>query len=235
MKNKLISGLSFIKKSFKKIIVFLGYFFFSIVLLSFTDIPYYAYHYLGTANTIKINKPQLIILMAGNGMPSPDALIRCYYAANTALKSSCSKIIIAFPVNNLEDLYELKLMKNELVLRGVNPDKIFYEPYGYNTYSQAQNIVKNYQSDNSICVITSPEHSYRSIGAFRKAGFKYVTANPTFDNPLNEESIKDKSSSKDIRIESLNIRYNLWSYLNYELIVIREYCAIAYYWLKGWL
>jgi hypothetical protein len=31
------------------------------------------------------------------------------------------------------------------------------------------------------------------------------------------------------------LRYNMWSYLHLELFVFREYCAIGYYKLKGWI
>ena len=37
------------------------------------------------------------------------------------------------------------------------------------------------------------------------------------------------------QLRSLNIRYNMWSYLKYEITVMREWCAIAYYWIRGWI
>jgi len=230
----LFSVLHFSKIVFKKLIIFLGYVFFIIIVLSFTDIPYYAYHYLGIANTIKITKPQLIVLLSGNSMPSPDGFLRCYYTAQIAKNNSQAKIVIAFPFDK-NNIQEIKFIKNELVMRGVDSTIMNYEYLGFNTHSQAENIAAKYNHNLTVSIITSPEHMYRAIGTFRKAGFKYVTGMPTFDKPLEEETITDKEKSKDVRVKSLNLRYNMWSYLNYELIVIREYCAITYYKLKGWI
>ena len=81
----------------------------------------------------------------------------------------------------------------------------------------------------------SEKHLFRAIKTFRKAGFVNVGAVPAFDTPVDEEKIKDKEGTKDIRVRNLTLRYNMWSYLNYELIVLREYCAITYYKIKGWI
>ncbi|MCX6223697.1 MAG: hypothetical protein NTV01_02930 [Bacteroidia bacterium] len=76
---------------------------------------------------------------------------------------------------------------------------------------------------------------YRSVKAFIKAGFTDVGGLSAFDKPIEPGKAMDKENTKDIRVKSLSLRYNIWSYLHYELIVIREYFAVAYYKLKGWI
>ncbi|MFN6943772.1 MAG: YdcF family protein [Cytophagaceae bacterium] len=213
-----------------------GVIFLVLILLSFTDLPYYAYHHLGTVNAKLIKKPEVIILLGGSGMPSPDGLIRTYYAADLAEKFTEARIIIALPYNEHEtdSLYQLNLMANELILKGINPERITYEPKGYNTRSQALNIAAMYGEHKPVlALVTSPEHIYRSIKTFEKAGFSHVGGVPSFEKPPEEDKIKDKNA-KD-QVNSLSVRYNMWSYLSYEILVLREYTAIAYYKCKGWI
>src|SRR5256885_1887155 len=58
---------------------------FILFVLSFTDLPYYAYYYLGTSNKDVTTNPDVIVVLGGGGMPSPDGLIRTYYASLAAL------------------------------------------------------------------------------------------------------------------------------------------------------
>lgn len=172
-------------------------------------------------------------------MPSADGLLRTYYGSIVALENKNSKVIIALPYNEGKDsLDQLQQMAHELIVKGVDSTRIEFEPKGFNTRSQAINIFKKYSArvkNLSILIITSPEHMYRSIRTFKKAGFQKVDGIATFETPPEEEKIKDKENAKDKRVKSLALRYNMWSYLHYELYVLREYCAIAYYKLKGWI
>lgn len=207
-------------------------------ILSFTDLPYHAYHWLGTSNSKLTKKPDIIVLLGGSGMPSPDGLIRCYYAAEAANEFKDARIIIALPYCEKDSLQQLKLMAHELILRGIDPSRIEYEPLGFNTHSQAENIAAslgNKKGKVSVLLVTSPENMYRSVRTFLRAGFETVGGNPAFEKPVDEEKVKDKENTKDVRVKSLSLRYNMWSYMNYELIVMREYCAIGYYKLKGWI
>ena len=218
----------------------IGLFFFVLLVLSFTDIPYYAYYWLGVTNTKLVGKPNVIVVLGGSGMPSPDGLIRTYYAAEAANQFKDAEVIIALPYNENEkdSLHQLKLIAKELIIKGIDSVRIKYEPLGFNTHSQAINIASIYKNklrQLSLLIITSPEHMYRSVKTFTKAGFTNVGGIPTFEKPVDEEKIKDKENSKDTRVKSLAIRYNMWSYLNYELLVLKEYSAIFYYKLKGWI
>lgn len=207
-------------------------------ILSFTDLPYYAYHYLGTCNTKQYRKPDLVVLLGGGGMPSPDGLMRCYYTAETAKENPQAKIIIALPYDEQDSLLQLQLMKQELILRGIDSTRINYEPKGFNTHSQAENISKSLGEKSgkiSVTLVTSPEHMYRAIKTFQQEGFIHTGGVATFEDPVDAEQVKDKENSRDTRVKSLALRYNMWSYMNYELLVLKEYCAIAYYKLKGWI
>jgi uncharacterized SAM-binding protein YcdF (DUF218 family) len=88
--------------------------------------------------------------------------------------------------------------------------------------------------DAPLLVVTSPEHMLRAILTLRKAGFSNVGGVPTFETPINEESLRKRVLSDDIS-ENVALRYNIWSYMIYEIKVLREYTAISYYWLMEWI
>lgn len=222
----------------KRFFSILGIISFILFVLSFTDIPYYAYYNLSIPEEKLPSDPAVIVVLGGAGMPSPDGLIRTYYAAEAANKFKKASIIIALPYNETDSLHQLKLMATELIIRGVDSLRITYEPVGFNTRSQALNIAARYEQERdqlSLLLITSPEHIYRSVKTFRKAGFSYVSGVAAFEHPVDEEKIKDTEDAPDTRVKSLDLRYNMWSYLHYELLAMREYCAILYYKLKGWI
>jgi len=207
-------------------------------VLSFTDIPFYAYYRLGTTNSKLTHPPDIIVLLSGSGMPSPDGFIRAYYGAQAARRYKSAKIIIALPFNEADSLQPLILMAHELIVKGIDSSRILFEPLGFNTRSQAMNIASLFPENKknlSLLLITSPEHMYRSVRTFLKVGFENVGGIPAFDKPIDAAKVMDIDKTKDIRIKSLSLRYNMWSYLHLELFVIREYCAICYYKLKGWI
>lgn len=238
-----MSKTAFLKPILLKIadrfILFTGLFTLLLFILSFTPLPYYAYHWLGVANAELEKQPNLIVILGGSGMPSPDGLIRTYYGAEAAKQYKKAEIIIALPYNREKDsLYQLNLMSHELIIRGIDSTRIHYEPIGFSTHTQARNIYNNYRNqvqNLSLLLVTSPEHMYRAVGTFKKAGFINVGGVPSFGENLDEDNVKDKDKNKDSRIKSLALRYNVWSYLNYELLVLRETIAILYYKLKGWM
>jgi len=222
----------------KRVMLVLGILAMTLWVLSFTDVPYYAYRNLSLEEDTLTVEPEIIVLLGGSGMPSPDGLIRSYCAAQYALQFKLARIIIALPYNEGDSLQQLRLMQKELTLRGIDSIRISYEPLGHNTRSQAINIasqVGNDKLNSAVLIVSSPEHIYRAVKTFRKAGFLNVGAAPAFDTPVEKNKIEDKENGKDLRVKNLALRYNMWSYLNYELITIREYCAIFYYKLKGWI
>jgi hypothetical protein len=81
---------------------------------------------------------------------------------------------------------------------------------------------------------------YRAVLTFKKAGFLKVDGIPAF-----ESAIESDLSFNDARLggrkwmvgigESITLRYRFWTQLHYEQLVLREWMAIAYYKLKGWI
>jgi uncharacterized SAM-binding protein YcdF (DUF218 family) len=228
-------------KVFRWFLLFLGGIFLIAIILSFTDQPYWAYYWLGTHDTEVKENPNLIILLGGGGMPSPDGLIRAYYTAEVAKKYKNAGIIIALPPDTiLHENSPEQLLAKELQIRGIDSLRISFETKGFNTYSQAQNIAAMFSKNNIdtviIRLITSPENMYRSVLTFRKAGFKNTGGKASFEKAIEEEMLlkKGKNASK-IESQQLNLRYNVWNYMKYEIIVLREYTAIAYYKMRGWI
>lgn len=228
-------------KFLRKIIIFNGLVFTMMLILSFTDIPYLLYHHLGTSLIHQQTKsPAYIVLMGAGGMPGPQALLRCNYAAMMANKFPESQIIVALPSDSTENMSDHQKTIDELLLRGVALDRILSENRGINTYSQASNIYHLIgKTGSGIMIVTSPEHMYRSILTFRKAGFSDVNGMPAFEEAFDESLLIEPDETPDnqqrLQGQNVNLRYNMWSYLQYQIIVAREYAAITYYKLMGYI
>ena len=204
--------------------------------MGFLRLDYFAYHQLGTHCKRLKGNPEVIVVLGGSGMPSADGLIRTYFAAEAALKFPQADVIIAHPYDDdNKRAHQLDLMAHELIIRGVDSLRIRYEPTGTSTHTQAMHIAAllSAQTEAPVLLITSPEHMYRSIHSLQKAGFKNVGGLPSFEKPISEKTLKGKKK-KGEKV-ALAWRYNFWSYLRYEILVLREYSAIAYYKLKGWI
>src|SRR5690606_12979609 len=80
------------------------------VILAFTDVPYNAYHSLSLKNQQLATKADVIILMGGDGMPSPNSLMRVYFTSKVAKENESAKIVIAMPLNEEDSTYQLDLM-----------------------------------------------------------------------------------------------------------------------------
>lgn len=206
------------------------------VLLSFTQLPYWAYYNLAVTKDCLSSKPDYIIVMGGDGMPSPSGLMRTYFGIRKAQIYPEAKIILALPYNLEDSTRQLNLIAHEFVQKGIDTNRIQFEPNGFSTRSQAVEIDKMIEDKSeALLIVTSPEHMYRCLSTFRKIGFTNVGGTPTFETPSDEEKLKDKSEDKKSRIRHLSLRYNMWSYMQYEIIVLREYTAISYYWFQGWI
>jgi uncharacterized SAM-binding protein YcdF (DUF218 family) len=92
----------------------------------------------------------------------------------------------------------------------------------------------------SLLIVTSPEHLCRSVLAFQKAGFLKVDGLPAFEQPIesdimfNARLLGGRNFIPDIG-KSLSLRYQFWMQMEYEFLVLREYLALAYYKLQGWI
>lgn len=234
------SFLNRLTSLFRKFMFGMGLVALVFVLLSFTDYPYYAYHWLGTANAKIEQQPDYIVVMGAGGMPSAKGVLRCYFAAKVAEMYPDARLIVALPADSAYMAHSAhQLMIDELVVRGVDRFRILSEFKGSNTYTQAREIRKMIaESSPVLLLITSPDHMYRSILTFRKQGFDKTGGLATFEHALDQELLIEKDNKGKVTGKSsqmLGLRYNFWGYLNYQIIVLREYIAIVYYKVRGYI
>jgi uncharacterized SAM-binding protein YcdF (DUF218 family) len=244
----------FLLKFLRYILFFFGTTFLIAILLAFTSLPFHIWYSHGLATAGIHRPPDYIVILGGGGMPSESGLMRTWYGAKAANYFSKARVIIALPGNSQDSLSSINLMKKELVLRRVNQDRIFLEDSGTNTRAQAVNIHKiitNYElritnkssrvtRQASLLIITSPEHLTRAVLTFKKAGFLKVDGLPAFeitiesDITYNDRLMGGRKWIPGIGV-NITLRYQFWTQLRYEQLLIREYLALFYYKLKGWL
>ena len=219
----------------------IGFFFLVCIALALTEQPFWGYHWLGTSQAELKWKPDVIIFLGGGGMPSQSNLMRGWFVGNAAKSFPEALVIVAMPGDISDSLSSPRIMKNELILRGVKPEKITFEPEGTNTRAQALNCKKLTNTQTPVLLVTSPEHMRRAVLCFRKVGFEKVNGLPAFENAL-EADLKfeddklggNKTIVPDVG-ESINARYQLWNHLKYEILIAREIVALGYYRLRGWI
>lgn len=225
----------------RNLFVLIGIFFTLCVVLAMTEQPFWAYHWLGTSKSEIKWAPQSIVLLGGGGMPSESNLIRSWYVDKASKSFPEAKIIIAMPGDLSDSLSTPQRMKKELVLRGINSSNISFEPEGTNTRSQALNCMGLIKMDSPILLVTSPEHMRRSVLCFQKTGFNRINALPAFEDTAEADFTftDDKLGGNTVLVpdvgNSLNMRYQLWNHLRYELLIAREIVALSYYKLRGWI
>lgn len=208
------------------------------IVLAFTRIPYDMHIWLGTKDCKYKFTPEYIVFLGGSGMPSGDNLMRLYYAAVVAKKYPLATVVIVHP----KDEGVIAQMKTELLLHGIDSARIVIENEGTSTREQALKIKEHFISieTKKITVITSPEYMLRSVRAFRKAGFQFVGGDAAFENAMlvdltyNHKKVGGKAYAPDVS-SNIDLRYNFWNYLKLEITCIREYIALGYYKLNGWI
>jgi uncharacterized SAM-binding protein YcdF (DUF218 family) len=136
-------------------------------------------------------------------------------------------------------------MKRELVMRNVSAARVRFEPQGRNTREQALETARLIGEDfarRPVLVVTSPEHLKRAVLSFRKAGFEKVAGGSAYQvaKPADLKYESEKLGGHRIPAapdvgQILFVRYIFWVNLNYEYRSFQEYCALAYYLVKGWI
>lgn len=225
----------------RRLMLAAGIVFAVMIALAFTDIPFWACYHLGTSGTSLHGKPDYIVVMGAGGMPGPEGLMRCYVAAEAAKTWPDAKVIVALPT--LPEYFNdshTRRMYREMVLRGVDSTRFLFEIDGTNTHTQALGIARLIGRPDTcnMLIISSPEHMYRAVRVFRKAGFARAGGIPAFETGLDESLLltqaeKEKEVVSPDRLPGL--RYNLWNYLKYEIDFMREAVAIAWYRINGWI
>lgn len=218
-----------------------GVFFLIMVILAATSLPFWGLHWLGTSKSALNEKPGTIILMGGGGMPSESNLMRCWFVAHAAENFPESRILIAMPGDLKDSLSTPSLIADELVIRGITRGKILFENIGTNTRFQALECAKLVGIQEPVLLVSSPEHIRRAVLSFEKAGFLKVNGLPAFENVI-ETDMKfedDQLGGNKMLLPdvggSISLRYRLWTHLHYEIMIIREFIAMSYYWLRGWI
>jgi len=176
-----------------------------------------------------------IVMLGGAGMPSQGNLIRLFYTA--AYAQSNTEVIILHPHDSLCQ----KKMEKELLLKGVQQDKISFLTEGSNTHSQILHL-KNERPEllhQDLLVITSPEYLKRTVKCFKKLGFTAVCGKGAFEATVDFDlALKGKKMEGNVTIpiiENTKLRYTFWNYLKLEIDCFREYTALFYYKCKGWI
>ena len=214
----------------------LGALFFVMVVLAFTSVPFYAYYRLGQNPNESDTplQPRHIVMFGGAGMPSEDNLIRLYHTAALARHFDLP-VILVHPEDSL-----CQAEMTRLLLQG-GIDSILYMTEGANTRSQALELMAAYPelAEEPFIAVTSPEHVRRTVKCLNKAGFQNVigkAAYPaTVDFDLSLKKRKLGGNEAIPSIESVKMRYTFFNYLKLEITCVREYFALAYYKIKGWI
>lgn len=232
-----------ILKIIRIIFLIAGIKFVLLCLIATSTLPFWAYYRLGTSNSKIEQAPNTIVLLSGLGMPSEDVLLRSYYTARLSKKYPEAKIIISIPGDLTDSTSTPITTTREMILRGIEKSKILYETEGKNTRGQAlmlaTGILKN-ELNNPITIVTAPEHMTRAVKSFRKCGFTQVSGLPIFENALESDLTYDDKNLKGNKMapsigNNMQLRYQFWSHLKLEVIVLREYFALSYYKLRGWI
>ena len=238
-----------INKSFfslvaKRFLLAAGVLFVFMIVFAFTTGPFYLYYWLGKSNSEYHFSPKHIIILGGAGYPSSTALMRSYYAAALYKKNGSCDIYVCQPsAENVllanSDAYKIA---SDLITRGVDSTRIFYELKGSNTREEALSLLTiNPQLKNECCVlVTSPEHMKRAVATFRHASFKKMGGEPTFDlcGPAdllyNDKDLGGRKCLPGLGGET-QFRYQFWNHFVYQIICYRELFAFGWYWLRGWI
>ncbi|MBL4668362.1 MAG: YdcF family protein [Flavobacteriales bacterium] len=198
------------------------------------------YYNLSISEYKLTEKPAYIIVMSGGGIPSESGLMRTYRAAELANKLPYTKIIVTMPGDTTDTNSACYLMKKELIIRGISKTRILFENKGANTRSQALAVQEMLPNNPPIIIVSSPEHIYRSLKTFKKAGLTNLTGKAAFPTPVkasflfNDQDLGGNNTILNIG-NNTQLRYQFWSHLKFQIIVYREYTAIFFYKLNGWI
>lgn len=170
--------------------------------------------------------PAVIVVLGGGGIPSESGLLRCYHAATLARAHPDALCIVSLPADDPEE-QSTGRMRDELVMRGVAPERILMEARARNTHEQAvavREMLGDAGLEAPVWIVTSGAHTRRALLCFQRQGFRSVhglTARVT-------------GAEGDMGPGTF-WRYGLWSHLETQIEILREWTALGYYWRRGWI
>jgi hypothetical protein len=222
----------------RSLLPWMGAFMLLLVAMAFTRLPFDAQRSLGTAAGECTDPPEAIVVLGGSGMPSGAELLRLHHAATLAIAFPRVPVHVIHP----KDTLVMRLMIGELVLRGVDRHRIKALLEGTNTREQALVLLARRPELKTLrfALVTAPENMYRSVRAFRKAGATAVCGAPAWEHAMfidlgyGHRRIGGKAWVPDVGQQAA-LRYTFWNYLKLEITCLREYLAIAYYWVNDWI
>lgn len=192
--------------------------------------------------------PTHILVLGGSGVPGESALMRLWYTAEAAREWPEAPVWMALPCDGDS---AARAYTVELTLRGVVTGRCAPRACGRNTREQAVALVQDLEGEESarVLVVTSPEHVRRACGAIRCAAQEAgaaveVRGKPAFnlsvdDPPPGETQVKSEVAEESAPAADLGsgqvLRYNIWSNASYTLDATREYVALLYYRMRGWI
>ncbi len=182
------------------------------------------------------NKANIIIALPGN---AKDSLSSINLMKKELILHGISKerIFLEDSGTNTraQALRVLKIISNieqrisNIERKNVKPDSIQYSKFN----------IRN-SKFTSILIVTSPEHMLRAVLTFKKAGFMKVDGLPAFEQAIaaditfNARKLGGQIFIPDVG-NSIMLRYQFWTQLQYEILILREYTALAYYKVSGWI
>ncbi len=214
----------------------LGILFVAMLVLAFTSAPFYMHYRLGQNpnDKVEISNPQLVMMFGGAGMPSEDNLMRLYHTAALA-RHFVVPVLLVHPEDSLCQAEMTRLLRQGGI------DSILYMTEGANTRSQAVELMNAYPelSEKELIVVTSPEHVRRTVKCLNKVGFQNIVGKAAFpatvDFDLSLKKQKLGGNEAIPSVESVKMRYTFFNYLKLEITCVREYFALTYYRIKGWI
>lgn len=216
--------------------------FIAMIAFAFTGLPWKAYDDLGDGGPALAEPPEFIVILGGGGIPSESGLMRTFYGAQAAREFPKARVVIACPGETTKTNSTVGLMREELVMRGVARQRVIFEDKGRHTREQAMNCFKLLRAGErqpAVLLVTSPEHMKRSLLSFRKAGFANVSGSSAQSASVDAELRFKTEELKTDKLpdvgQSLMARYQFWNNIVVETKVLREWSALTYYALLGWI
>ncbi|MFA9392995.1 MAG: YdcF family protein [Prolixibacteraceae bacterium] len=232
-----------ILRVFRITLMVLGVVFVFQLILAMTSLPFWAQYQLARKLAYVPEHPETIVVMGANGFPSSELLMRLWYTSKLANKYPETKVVLTTPGNFSDSTSTVFQMYAYLIDEGISADRILIDSVGLNTRHQALMVFEMFNAGELLepmIVVSSPTHVYRAVRSFQKVGFTQVSGVPSTDIELetklqlNGHQIGAADYLPDVG-NSISLRYKFWEYLQSEIIVTREYVAISYYWLQGWI
>ena len=220
----------------------------------FTNLPWRAYRALARMPPPAAGEPSHVLVMGGSGIPGESGLCRTFFGAEAARRHRQAQVLIALPLATNES-FASRAYFDELRLRGVAARRIRVLAGGRNTREQALRLIETLASATNVAhvlIVTDSYHVRRTAACIRKAAAArgldvHLSALPVFqlsiDDPLafRAEELDAPGPAPAARAAlpdvgaALRFRYDVWNNLGYVVDILREWTALAYYRLRGWI